>query len=121
MSIYQTAIKVEQLTLPQRNNCKTRNDINYQTRTKHKKPQTMDGTVNNEIHLLRTDSSRSHREQVLSDGAISKQTCKPKITKLILCENLKGVHALRGYLEPKTENCFLQIYFDWFIRRMTEV
>ena len=24
-------------------------------------------------------------------------------------------------LEPKTENCFLPISFDWFIRRMTEV
>ena len=24
-------------------------------------------------------------------------------------------------LEPKTENCFSQISFDWFIRRMTEV
>ena len=23
-------------------------------------------------------------------------------------------------LEPKTENCFSQISFDWFIRRMTE-
>ena len=24
-------------------------------------------------------------------------------------------------LKPKTENCFSQISFDWFIRRMTEV
>ena len=24
-------------------------------------------------------------------------------------------------LEPKTENCFSQISFDWFIRRMAEV
>ena len=24
-------------------------------------------------------------------------------------------------LEPKTENCFSQISFDWFIRRITEV
>ena len=24
-------------------------------------------------------------------------------------------------LEPKTENCFLPISFDWFIRRITEV
>ena len=25
------------------------------------------------------------------------------------------------HLEQKTENCFSQISFDWFIRRMTEV
>ena len=24
-------------------------------------------------------------------------------------------------LEPKTENCFTPISFDWFIRKMTEV
>ena len=24
-------------------------------------------------------------------------------------------------LEPKTENCFSQISFDWFIKRITEV
>ena len=24
-------------------------------------------------------------------------------------------------LEPKTKNCFAQISFDWFIRRMTQV
>ena len=24
-------------------------------------------------------------------------------------------------LEPKTENCFSQISFDWFVRNMTEV
>ena len=42
----------------------------------------------------------------------------------------RGIRGLKGYahleanLAPfgaKTENCFSQISFDWFIRRMTEV
>ena len=38
---------------------------------------------------------------------------------------MKRVMCIKGLiwppLEPKTEKCFSQISFDWFIRRMTEM
>ena len=41
-----------------------------------------------------------------------------------ICQSERGT-CIKGLiwppLEPKTENCFSQISFDWFIRRMTEV
>ena len=48
-----------------------------------------------------------------------------KIKILDIPSNLERGTCIKGLiwppLEPKTENCFSQISFDWLIRRMTAV
>ena len=48
-----------------------------------------------------------------------------RYTRAIYIVNMQRGTCIKGLiwppLEPKTENFFSQISFDWFIRRMTEV
>ena len=69
---------------------------------------------NKKIDLLST---------LFSGGLIQERFYSIK-TLLIEKRDTKG-YGIKGLiwppLEPKTENCFSPISFDWFIRRITEV